>query len=475
MIRFTQTLKKAGGIIFLSLYCICSYSQQDSKWLEFSLPESYPTDSLIEQKLPIEEQWWKSFNDPLLDSLIDVAITNNWNLMIAQNRISQAKAAMISAYGGLLPSFGLATGWTRAGSSQHTSSVATATPRYNSYFSGTVNMSWELDVFGNIWQKARAQKELYKASKAEYNATMVSMAASLGSAYINLRTTQQQIEVMSNNIISQKEVLRITEARYDAGLASKLDVTQAKSTYYNTRAAITTYETAQSTYINALAVLLGVIPSDITETLMQTAVLPDAQRLVPVSIPGALLRQRPDIQSAELQVQAQARLVGAARADWFPSFFLTGEIGFASHDMNKLFNNHSLTWQIAPVMKWTIFNGGQRAMAVSSAKAELESSINSYNLTVLTALQEVDNAIISYKNSLRQQLELKTAVIEAQNSLDLSIELYKMGLSAFINVVNAQQSLLSYQTSLVASEGNALLDLIQLYQALGGGWDMSVE
>ena len=246
-------------------------------------------------------------------------------------------------------------------------------------------MNWEIDVFGTIWQKARAEKQLYKASKAEYYATMVSMAASIGTAYINLRTAQRQVDVMSRNIVSQQEVLRITEARYEAGLASKLDVTQAKSTYYNTKAAITTYETAVTTYINALAVLLGRIPSEITPVLSSTSIWPDAQRIVPVSVPAALIRQRPDIRQVEYQVQAQANLLGASRADWFPSFFLSGQIGVASHDMNHLFKNPSMTWEIAPVMKWTIFNGGQRAMAVTSAKAELESAINNYNLTVLTA------------------------------------------------------------------------------------------
>ncbi|MEG1615546.1 MAG: TolC family protein [Bacteroidales bacterium] len=476
ILTFKEILRRALSSTFFLIFCLTAANgQTESKWLKTPLPESYPADSFIQQKLPIEEQWWNSFNDPLLDSLINVAMKNNYDLLIASNRIRQAKAAMMSAYGGLLPSFALSAGWERSRSSENMSSMTMATNPYASYFSGAVSMNWEIDLFGSIWQKARSQKDLYRASKADYNGTMVSVAASLGSAYINLRTTQKLLEVTSSNIASQKEILRITEARYDAGLSSKLDVTQAKATYYNTRAAIAKYETAEGTYINSIALLLGVLPSEITEMLKQSPLLPNPDRLVPVSVPAQLLRQRPDVRAAEYQVSSQAALVGAARADWFPSFFLTGEIGVASHDMDQLFKKPSMVWQIAPVMKWTIFNGGQRAMAVSSAKAALESSVNNYNLTVLTALQEVDNAIISYKFSVKETVELTTAVQEAKNSLELSVELYKMGLAAFINVVNSQQSLLSYQTSLVNSQGNTLLNLVRLYQALGGGWDMAVE
>jgi outer membrane protein TolC len=159
-----------------------------------------------------------------------------------------------------------------------------------------------------------------------------------------------------------------------------------------------------------------------------------------------------------------------SRAEWLPTFFVTGEIGVASHDLDRLFDHPSMVWQIAPVMKWTIFNGGQRAAAVASSKAALQSSIDSYNLTVLTAMQEVENAIAAYQDAMKQTVELRSAVAEARRSFELSIDLYKQGLSAFINVVDAQQSLLSYETSLVSAQSNTLLSLIELYQALGGGW-----
>lgn len=472
-----KTVCSCSGQKIIALACLlfaCVFTmaaQRKEGNLKYVLPEAYPADSIIDQKLPIEEQWWKSFEDPLLDSLMQVAMQNNWNLLIAQQRVLQARSAMRSAYGAFFPSFDLSAGWNRGRSSQNLTGTTLNNDPYSSYFSGTVSMNWEIDVFGSIRNQARAQKNTYKATKADYYASMVSVAASLGTAYVNLRTTQRQLEVMVNNIVTQQEVVRITEARYNAGLSSLLDVSQAKSTYYNTRAGIAAYETAENTYINTLAVLTGVLPSEVRPSVMQKAAFPKPEKLVPVSVPAALLRQRPDIKAAEYQIAAQTATLGVARSEWFPTFFLTGDIGVASKDMDHLFTKPSLIWQIAPVMKWTIFNGGQRASAVASAKASLQSSVDSYNLTVLTALQEVDNAITAYKNSVKETVELRTAAAEAQRSFELSIDLYKMGLSAFINVVNAQQSLLSYQTALVNSEGNTLLNLIQLYQALGGGWE----
>ncbi|MEG2947223.1 MAG: TolC family protein [Bacteroidales bacterium] len=459
-------------MLLLGVFSLHALNEQEK--LVYALPETYPMDTLIDQKLPVEEQWWNSFEDPLLDSLMQVAMKNNWNLLIAHQRILQARAAMRSAYGAFFPSFDLSAGWNRGRSSQNLTGKTLDNDPYASYFNGTISMNWEIDVFGSVRNQAKAQKNNYKASRADYYASMVSTAASLGTAYINLRTTQRQLEVMANNIITQQEVVRITEARYKAGLSSLLDVSQAKSTYYNTRANIAAYETAETTYINALAILTGILPSDIRSVLLRNMPFPKPERLVPVSMPAALLRQRPDIRAAEYQVASQSASLGVARAEWFPTFFLSGDIGVASKEMDQLFTKPSLVWQIAPVMKWTIFNGGQRAAAVSSAKAALQSSIDSYNLTVLTALQEVDNAIAGYKNAVKETVELRIAAAEAQKSFELSIDLYKMGLAAFINVVNAQQSLLSYQTALVSSEGNTLLNLIQLYQAVGGGWDGSL-
>ena len=273
---------------------------------------------------------------------------------------------MRSAFAGFLPSFTASAGWQRSRSSQTTSPMSLLSPKYTSYYSGSIAMNWELDVFGSIRKKYMEQKNLYKASKMDYNSTMISLAQSVASAYINVLTSQRLIYVMKTNIASQKEIVDITEARFQAGLSSQLDVAQAKSTYYSTRASITSIESGYANYINSLSVLLGMVPSELVPVFDSIKPLPQAATIVPVSIPASLLRQRPDIIAAEYQVKAQADALGVAIKDWFPSFFLKGSFGVSSHEMHNLFRDKSMVWQIAPAVTWTIFNGGQRDAALRS-------------------------------------------------------------------------------------------------------------
>ena len=307
-------------------------------------------------------------------------------------------------------------------------------------------------------------------SREEYNATMVSLCAEVASAYFNLREAQQELSVLQRNALSQKAVVDITEVRYNTGLASKLDVAQAKSVYYSTLASIPATESGIIQYMNALAVLLGLYPQDVTAALETGKPLPDYIEPVGVGLPGQLLLRRPDVRVAERQVNAQAALLGASKTDWLPSFFLNGSFGYASHDMKDFTRRSSMTWSIAPSMSWTIFNGGQRANNVRLQRAQLDETINQFNTTVLTAVQEVDNAMSSYKNSIKQIVACREMLNQGKEAFKLSLDLYKQGLSPFQNVLDAQRSLLSYENSLVQAQGYSLLCLIQMYQALGGGW-----
>ena len=198
--------------------------------------------------------------------------------------------------------------------------------------------------------------------------------------------------------------------------------------------------------------------------------LPDYVELIGVGMPAQLLRRRPDIRAAEKQVEANATLLGATRRDWFPEIFLSGSIGFASHDLKHLPRSRSLTWQIAPSLTWNIFSGGERVNATREAQAELDRSIASYNATLLNAVQEVENAMSQYCGSVEQIVSLREAMNQNRETLELSLELYKQGLTEYQNVLDAQRSLLTYQDYLVQARGSSLIYLVQLYEALGGGW-----
>ena len=445
------------------------YAQQDGKYLERPLPDRWQEkDMLFQQVLPVDDQWWKVFEDVTLDSLIHLAMEQNPSVLMAINRIDQAKAQWRISQSDFYPSLTFNGGWTRQ---QTSGNLGTGSPQtWTGYYSASVQMSWQLDVFGVIREKAKAQKELYAASKEEYNATMVSLCAEVASAYFNLREVQQELDVLRRNAVSQEAVVKITESRYKTGLVSKLDVAQAKSVYYSTLASIPTTEASVIQYLNTLAILLGLYPQDVTEALSIAKPLPDYMEPVGVGVPGELLLRRPDVRGAERQVNAQAALLGASKRDWLPEFFLNGSFGYASDDLKDVGKKGSMTWSIAPSMTWNLFNGGRNLQEERLQRAQLDESINQFNQTVLTAVQEVDNAMSAYKNSIKQIVACKEMLYQGKEAFDLSLDLYKQGLTPFQNVLDAQRSMLTYENTLVKAKGYSLVCLVQMYQALGGGW-----
>ena len=454
--------------VLLFLSTVTPVGQTVKRYLNTPLPKEWEeSGEVFQQTLPVDDHWWKSFQDTRLDSLIALAVDRNYSVAMAINRIAAARANLWAERGNFFPSIGLNAGWTRQETSGNTSTLPQSTDHY---YDAALSMSWEIDVFGSIRKRVKAQKENFAASKEEYAAVMVSLASEVASAYINLRELQQELEVVNKNVASQEEVLKITEVRYNTGLVAKLDVAQAKSVLYSTKASIPQLEAGINQYITTLAVLLGMYPQEIRPVLETTGTLPDYMEPIGVGMPVDLLLRRPDVRSAERSVNAQAALLGASKSDWLPKIFLKGSFGYAARDLNDLVKSKSMTYEIAPSLSWTIFSGGQLVNATRLAKAQLDESINQFNQTVLTAVQETDNAMNSYRNSIKQIVALREVRNQGVETLKLSLELYKQGLSPFQNVLDAQRSLLSYENQLVQAQGSSLLQLISLYKALGGGW-----
>lgn len=459
---------RIGNIMFLLFLSSVAFPQATNRYLDKPLPQEWEEDAQIfQQVLPVDDQWWKAFQDPVLDSLISVAVKQNYSILTAIDRINMAKANLRMERGNFFPTIGLNAGWTRQQSSGNTSELPQSTQHY---YDASLNMSWELDLFGSIRNRVKAQKENFAASKEEYTGTMVSLCAQVASAYINLRELQQELAVIQKNCASQEAVLKITEVRYNTGLVSKLDVAQAKSVFFSTKASIPQIESGINQYITTLAILLGTYPQEIRPTLESPGILPDYMEPIGVGLPADLLLRRPDIRSAERSVNAQAALVGASKSDWLPQIFLKGSLGYAAKDLKDLPHHKSMTYEIAPALSWTLFKGTQLVNATKLAKAQLDEAINQFNQTVLTAVQETDNAMNAYRNSIKQIVALREVRNQGQETLTLSLELYKQGLTPFQNVLDAQRSLLSYENQLVQARGYSLLQLIAMYQALGGGW-----
>ena len=432
-----MSIRVWGTSLLMFLSTVTAVGQTANHYLKAPLPNDWEeSGEVFQQILPVDDHWWKSFQDAKLDSLIALAVDRNYSVAMAINRIAAARANLWIERSNFFPSIGLNAGWTRQETSGNTSSL----------------------------------KENFAASKEEYTGVMVSLAAEVASAYINLRELQQELEVVKKNSASQEEVLKITEVRYNTGLVAKLDVAQAKSVLYNTKASIPQLEAGINQYITTLAVLLGMYPQDIRPVLESGGTLPDYMEPIGVGLPVDLLLRRPDVRGAELSVNAQAALLGASKADWLPKVFLKGSFGYAARDLKDLTKSKSMTYEIAPSLSWTIFSGGQLVNATRLAKAQLDEAINQFNQTVLTAVQETDNAMNGYRNSIKQIVALREVRNQGIETLKLSLELYKQGLSPFQNVLDAQRSLLSYENQLVQAQGSSLLQLIALYKALGGGW-----
>ena len=463
-------MKRFYFLLLLSIAAVLrTTAQQGGEYLENSLPQEWSDGEYFDQTLPPDDEWWLNFNDPVLDSLIVTACNSNYSVLAAMQNIKKARAAWRVAQSNLMPSFDLALGWQRAKTSGNIASTM-YNEAWEGQFSTAVSMQWQADVFGTIYMRSKAQKKLFMATEEEYNAVMVSLVANVATTYFSLRQSLAQMLVLRWNVESQREIMEITQSRYDSGLASKLDVSQARSVYQSTLAQIPAMQAAIDSYRYAMAVLLGTFPENLDGWLQEGYALPDYVAPIGVGVPAGLLRRRPDIRAAERQVEANAALLGATKRDWFPQLLLTGSIGFASGEMKSLFRSGSLTWEIAPTIKWNIFGSGDRVNATREARAALDSSIQSFNEKMLTALQEVESAMSQYESSIKQIVALREAVNQNEETLTLSLELYKQGLAPFQNVLDAQRSLLTYQNYLVQAHGSSLIYLVHLYEALGGGW-----
>lgn len=438
--------------------------------LNDTLPTRWMYNEHFDQSIPTDDGWWKKFNDPLLDSLIAMGVNNNYNVMMAARRMEMARLTMLEARSAYFPAFTLDAGWAKSRNSGAITSYVMQ-PTNDSYMSLGVRMSWQVDIFGKIASGVKAKKASWEASRAECAGAMVSLCGDIATAYFQLRVLQAEEAVANEHLLSQEKVVKITEARFECGLASMLDVSQARTVFHSTKATLPALTSGINTSLNALAVLLAVTPDYVRQLLATPRPLPSYLQMVSTGIPMDLLRRRPDIVSAEKELAAYAAELGVAKKDFLPVLTLDGSIGTSAHKAGDLFTNDSFTYSIAPTLSWTIFDGMSRKYNVAAARENMQLGIENYNLTVLNALQEVDNAMVNYVQTIAQIDQLNIVVEESQRSLELSLDLYKKGLSSFTNVVDAQLNYLTYTNSVIVAQGNALKDLVSLYEALGGGWE----
>ena len=442
------------------------------KWLRSPVPAGWDSDTIPVLAAPSSDSFWKYFNDPLLQRLLTMADENNLNLSASLARIESASQALRKIQSGYYSSIGLSAEWTKERQSGLQMSRS-GRPSDIDYFSLGLSANWEIDVFGRIRSQAKEGRASLDASRADRAAVALSVGASIVRNYFTLRSYQEQLEVALDHIDSQEKILAMTQARYEAGLASALDVAQARSVVLSTKASIPRLNALIDSEINAIALLCGVYRDGLPAELFVHSPLPDAQMAVPASVPADLLRRRPDIVESEYRLRALAASLGVAKKEFLPRLSISGTVGTSAHNISDLFKSDSFTWSVAPQLSWTVFDGLGRQADVAMAKADLMASVDAYNQSVMQAVFEVNNYISSYSADI-ESIGLESQVVaEYEKTLRLAVDRYKLGLSDFSNVANAQIDLLACRNSLITSKAAALSDLVALYQALGGGWTVT--
>jgi outer membrane protein, multidrug efflux system len=418
--------------------------------------------------------WWTSFQDPVLDRLVERAEANNRDLVSALWRIEAARAELGIARGEWLPSVDGGGDYTRfRGSKNDSFPVLGTIPEPENQNRTTVGLdaSWELDVFGRIRRQVQAANAELDATVEDERDVRVVLFAQVASTYVDIRTLQQRIELARSNAQTQRDTLDLTQRRLDAGLVPALDVAQAESNLATTESEIPALREGLEAAMHRLAVLLGETPGSVAELIENTAAL--RQDLAPLGIgaPAELLRRRPDVRGAERRLAAQIARIGVATADLYPRFSLSGSYGYASLDGSQTLDSDSRLYAVGPSFRWNLFDGGRIRNVIAAQRALAEAATADYENTVLRALEETETALSAVKNERERQQKLAEAAAAAERAAGYVRSLYEEGLVDFQNVLDAQRTLFQAQDRRAASAGRAVDNLVQLYRALGGGWD----
>jgi multidrug efflux system outer membrane protein len=423
-------------------------------------------------------EWWQAFQDPSLTSLVEMAIHNNLDVRTAEARIRQARAALGVAGAPLWPGLNSSAIYQRSSSSSANvgaggtaPSIATA-GGLRELFQVGLDASWELDIFGGTRRNIEAAGADLQAAVEDRRDVLVTMVGEVGNNYLNLRGFQQQVAIARKNLEAQRHNAEITRKRFEAGFVGALDVANANAQVATTEAQIPTLESSARAAIYSLGVLLGREPSALEKDLARTGQIPPHPLEIPVGLPSELLRRRPDIRRAEAQLHAATARIGVATADLFPKFSLTGSFGFSSNDLTKLGNlANSKFWAFGPTVTWPVFAGGRIMYNIKVQDALTEQALLTYQKTVLTAMQDVETALVAYAKEQQRRKSLATAVTNNRKAVDLAMKLYVAGKTDFLNVLTAQLNLYTTENALVQSTNTVDTNLIALYKALGGGWE----
>lgn len=426
---------------------------------------------------PIEkEEWWASFQDAALNSLIKRAVAQNLDLELALERVKEARAARGIAQSGYFPAVDASTSTTR-NRQRVIAPVAPGTAKivpveFNN-FQGGLSASWELDVFGGIRRGVQAATADAVAAEENRRDVLVILLGDVGRTYAQLRGFQRRLEIANKNIKTQQDTLDLTTARAKAGLATELDVSRAAAQLESTKAVVPTLVSGIDVSIHRLSVLLGEEPGALRGELEMASPIPTAEPDVEVGLPSELLQRRPDIRRSEAQLVAATARIGEAKADLFPRFVLTGSAGRQATQLHDLTLGAGNFFSLGPGISLPLFTGGRIRSNIAVQTSRQREALISYQSSILTGLEEVQNALVNYSQEQERRDRLNEAARQSQVAVDLATEQYQAGLVDFLSVLDAQRELYADEDLAVQSQTAVTTNVIALYRALGGGWSVS--
>jgi outer membrane protein, multidrug efflux system len=452
-------------------------------------------------------KWWTSFGDTQLNQLVAAALKDNLPMQEAQSRLREARYQMIEAGAMFYPQINADGGYNHARGSKNVVIPAGAfgagmaavpahgaahpldappppsgptSPLGQGGLPGVVtdvyqvgfDASWEIDVFGGTRRAVEAAAADEAAAAEDNRAVAVTLAAEVARNYVELRGYQRQAAIARENLANEEDTLELTRSKYQNGFVTQLDVARQAAEVATTAAAIPPLEYEQRQCIHSLGILLGQDPDALAAQLAQTEPIPPLPPEVPVGLPSDLLRRRPDIRRAERRLAAATARIGVATADLYPKFTITGLLGVDSTAPKNLFQYQSHYYSVVPGVTWPIFNAGQIQANVDVQNELQKQAVLDYQQTVLTALQEVEDSLAAYRTEQLRRRALADAVTASRDALELARNQYQQGVVDFLTVLDAERELFAAEDALAVSDSQTCDDLVALYKALGGGWEV---
>jgi NodT family efflux transporter outer membrane factor (OMF) lipoprotein len=466
----------------------------------FSQAETRPTTEpattqLAEIPTPQQlQRWWEMFNDPELNILIARGVKNNLDLKVAKERVIEARAQLGIANAGLFPTIdatgeyshsrrsknlgssggGISTGTTGTTGTTTTGGGGAGNPVSDFYQAG-FDATWEIDVFGGVRRGVEAAQANVESQVDNQQSVLITLLGDVATDYVQLRGLQKQVAITEENIGTQKQSLALIQTKNRAGLVADLDVTQQTAQVLTTQAELPDLEAQILTTIHQIGLLLGTEPGTLEAELSPPAPIPFGPPHVPPGLPSELVRRRPDIRSAERALAESSANIGVAVADLYPKFTLNGALVDESSQFKRLFQDNSRYYSIVPGVTWNLFDGGAIRANIDVQNSLERQALYTYTSTVLTGLQEVDSALITYAKEQDRRALLEEAVKSDQRSVEMTQDLYRNGLDTFLDVLTAQNTLLAGEQQLTISQQSVAGDLVALYIALGGGWEVGPD